>query len=285
MRIQNCPMCLLDKPVVRSHLIPQAIYDYCRPPEGNPIFISREVAMETSRQLQDYLLCEDCEDILNRGGESYLVGLLATIEKQFPLYDIVVSTPPDVTLDGFAAYALARNPRIETGKIIHFAMGIFWKAAVHSWSGQRTEPWIDIGSIKEDIRRFLRGEAGFPATAVLAIGITPPRTAQITFYQPYRGSAEQGANFLFYVPGIEFSLIVGDALPVDVRGQCFATNPLHPILVGDLSFAGCRTLASFARVRFLTFPRHPSDFSLDSIQDLRFNPAHANARPVRLDAA
>jgi hypothetical protein len=237
MPIQNCPMCLLDKPVVRSHLIPRAIYDYCRPPEGNPIFISREVVMESSRQLQDYLLCNDCEDILNKGGESYMVGLLATIENKFPLYDIVMSVPPDVTLDGFAAHAAARNPRIETGKIVHFAMGIFWKAAVHSWSGQQVEPWIDIRPIKDDIRKFLRGEAGFPATAVLAIGITPSEKAQITFYQPYQGSTEQGLNFLFYVPGIEFTLIVGDDLPADVRQQCFAMNPLHPILVGDFSSA------------------------------------------------
>lgn len=29
---------------------------------------------------------------------------------------------------------------------------------------------------------------------------------------------------------------------------------------------------------------HPSDFFLDYIQELRFNPAHANARLVRFDA-
>jgi hypothetical protein len=48
--IQKCPLCLNIKPVVKSHLIPQALYDYCRPSGGNPIAISSNLVIESSRQ-------------------------------------------------------------------------------------------------------------------------------------------------------------------------------------------------------------------------------------------
>jgi len=40
---------------------------------------------------------------------------------------------------------------------------------------------------------------------------------------------------LFYVSGIEFSLAIGKAVNGDIREGCFATNPLHPIMVLDFS--------------------------------------------------
>jgi hypothetical protein len=37
MPIGKCPLCLNEETLVRSHLIPQAVYDYCRTKETSPV--------------------------------------------------------------------------------------------------------------------------------------------------------------------------------------------------------------------------------------------------------
>ena len=82
---------------------------------------------------------------------------------------------------------------------------------------------------------FLRGQMQFPKHMGLVMGVLPREKALISFNQPYRGSAEGIHNFLFYIPGILFALRVGKRLPVEMPNICFASNPAHPILVGDFS--------------------------------------------------
>ncbi len=198
---QKCPLCLETKVVVSSHLIPKRMYDYCRPPGGNPISVTTELVIETSRQVQDHLLCVDCEDLLNSGGEMWLLPLLARYEGSFPFYDLLAKLPADSTVDDVSVYLGARNPEIHVERLVHFAMGVFWKAGTHSWRGSETEPMIDLVEYAEPIRKFLRAESGFPDHAALTIGVLPPPVRQIFFYSPYRGSNEQWMNFLFYIPG------------------------------------------------------------------------------------
>jgi hypothetical protein len=165
----------------------------------------------------------------------WLLPLLSQYKGPFPFYDLLCKFPPDVINGDAAAYAAARNPHIHTEKLIHFAMGVFWKAAIHSWSGSRTEPMIELGSCTEPMRKFLRGETGFPDHMFLTIGVLPPPAQLISFHNPYQGSKKEWKNFLFYVSGIEFSLGVGTAIDDAVRESCFASNPLHPIIVVDFS--------------------------------------------------
>jgi hypothetical protein len=235
MPIQKCSLCREVKNVVSSHLMPARMYDYCRPPGGHPISISSDLVIESDRQLQDYLLCSGCEDSLNKGGETWLLPLLSRYKGPFPFYDLLTRYPPDVVDGDAAGYAAAKNPQIHCDKLIHFSMGVFWKASVHSWSGSRTEPMIDLGAYGEPIRTFLRGETGFPEHAALTIGVLPPPAQQISFHNPYRGSNAKWLNFLFYVPGIEFSLAIGDAVDATVRENCFACNPARPIIVVDFA--------------------------------------------------
>src|ERR1700730_19425780 len=67
--IGKCRMCLQERVLVKSHLMPAALYDYCRKGEHRPIKVGGGFVIPTDRQTQDYLLCEDCEDVLNTGGE------------------------------------------------------------------------------------------------------------------------------------------------------------------------------------------------------------------------
>lgn len=70
MPIGKCKMCLQEKALVKSHLMPSALYDYCRKGEHRPIKVGGGFVIPTDRQTQDYLLCTDCEDVLNSGGRT-----------------------------------------------------------------------------------------------------------------------------------------------------------------------------------------------------------------------
>lgn len=231
----RCPLCLEDKQVVSTHLIPQAMYDYCRTGDSEPVLMTSKIVMQTSRQVQHRLLCGDCEDALNKGGETWLLPLLATIDGRFPLLDIIERFEPDVPDGDLRAYAASRNPAIEIDKLIHFAMGVFWKASIHSWEGGNQTPRIELGPYRESVRTFLGGETPFPKNMGLVLGVQPREKALVSFSLPYRNPEREFHGFTFHVPGIVFVLSVGKNLGRNMPLMCFATNPAHPILVADLA--------------------------------------------------
>jgi hypothetical protein len=230
-----CKMCLQPRLLESSHLIPSAIYDYCRPPGGDPLAFTTEFILPSSRQTQDYLLCSDCEDILNKGGEKWLNPKLATYEKTFQLYDLLAAAPPIFDEGDFTVYAAAQNPNIKVSDIVHFGMGIFWKAAVHSWTKDSGEPRIKLGPYAERIRLFLRGEGSFPDNIVLTPVLATPGSATIALNLPYECVRQGGyRTFFFCVPGIQFTMYVGKLISPEARTMCIQRNPDGPIAVSAL---------------------------------------------------
>ena len=230
-----CKMCLQEKQLIESHLIPRAVYDLCRTADSEPVRISSTVIMQTSRQTKTHLLCSECDNHLNKYGETWLLPKLKTWDKGFPLYDILTKIPPDVAEGEGAAYAASRNPEIDVAAISHFAIGVFWKASVHSWQRDTKEPRIELGPYGELLRLFLRHEGYFPSHAVLNVGIVPPAALFSNAMEPYRGSATGPRNYVFNVPGLQFVLTVGKTIDTTARQTCFHSSALHPIILTDLS--------------------------------------------------
>jgi len=138
-------MCLQETELVRSHLIPASIYDYCRTANASPVRVGDGVVMPTDRQTQAYLLCTPCEGILNRGGETWTNTKLATVEQTFPLHDLLMNAHAAFEDANGGIYFAAGNPEFDFQSLTHFAMGIFWKASVHSWKGGEKDPRIELG--------------------------------------------------------------------------------------------------------------------------------------------
>jgi hypothetical protein len=232
MPIGNCAMCLgKNKQLALSHLMPASLYETCRGENAEPIKVSAEIVMETSRQTQDYLLCtgkDGCEERLNKGGESWTLPLLMKKNRSFPLYDLLKArehfNEPDIR-----AYLASRIPEIDVEKLTHFAMGIFWKASVHSWKKHKDKPRIQLGKYSGAIRRYLMGETGFPDGLALMVNVVAPEKAMILFTDPITG--EDKHSHFVYVPGILFGLVVDRTVTVEIRVGCFATHPDHPIVV------------------------------------------------------
>lgn len=230
-----CKLCLEEKMLCDSHLAPAGLYRYCKTAELGPVRMTTDEIAVANKEVTAFLLCRECEDRLNRDGENWLLPKLATIGQKFPFYDLLVTVPPDTAEDGSAAYACSRNDKIGFRKLTNFAVGVFWKASVHSWEDGKTEPIIDLAKYRESFRLFLMREGPFPERAYLTIGVTPPEKAVIGFNLPMLRGTHPYHHYLFYVPGIIFALGVGKQVTAEHKQTCFFSDPLHPIIVADLS--------------------------------------------------
>jgi len=234
MPIQKCPMCLQMKKVVSSHLHPAALYAYCRNADDeSPMRVGDGVVFQTDRQLQAYLLCLDCEDILNKGGETWVNPKLATIQKTFPLYDILMKRPAALEDETGGVYFASENPEIDVEKLTHCAMGIFWKASVHSWKAKERNPLIQLGPYSDKFRIWLRGESDFPKNVCLGVLLARPERALIVLGGPTERKSKRWRTFTLNVPGIVFTLSVGKLIEPEMRTTCFHESPTHPVFVSD----------------------------------------------------
>jgi hypothetical protein len=82
-------MCGLVKPVACSHLISRSAYDHVDDGVTSPILVGDGYVMPTDRQIQDYLLCDGCEDILSKGRESWFAPMIGWPDRRFALWDML----------------------------------------------------------------------------------------------------------------------------------------------------------------------------------------------------
>jgi hypothetical protein len=222
-----CKMCLQERNLVSSHLVPRAVYEYCDQEGHNPIVLTGDVLMASDRQWQYPLLCFDCENVLKEGGEDWCVTKLATIKKTFPLYDLVCANSPVHSFDQTNIYYVRDLPKVRFKEIIHFGVGMFFKAAVHGWQKNSTEPRINLEPYTEPLRLWLRGLGNFPSDMYVVVQIAPPDRAQIALFPPYE---TEDRVFYVYVPGLLFMLSVGADTNMTRKPLCLWHNPDRPIL-------------------------------------------------------
>lgn len=230
-----CKLCLLDKPLCDSHLIPRSVYALCRAtkaPNPNPFLVTNQFAMQTSRQMQVPLLCFACEQLLRERGEDWVVPELARYPGPFPFFEKLRATPPLYNEPDFVAYLLATVPNIRVAELIHFFMGIFWKASVHPWRKGRSDMWITLGQFSEPIRTLLRGEAPFPENVALSITVLPPPVTLIAFHPPYE-TIGPDPTYHLYVSGFNCTLSVGERIEPELVLSSIHRPPHHLLIVDN----------------------------------------------------
>jgi hypothetical protein len=233
MPVGTCKLCLKSKPLHESHFMPSGLYKYCRSDELSPVQIFPEVSMPTARELKHPLLCGECEDRLNRSGETWVIPLLADIEGNFPLYDLLKPATPVINEAGIQAYRAHEVPGFRYEDVTHFAMGIFWKGAIHPWRKVGTDSWIELGPYTEPIREFLLG-GPFPEHVYLGCYLNPPPVKQISFVFPWTQDRVEPRVHCFYIPGTLFALRIGKFMRAEEK-TCLYSQPEHPIIVFDVS--------------------------------------------------
>jgi len=234
-------MCLEVKEVVKSHLIPSALYQFCATEGESPLRVADGVVIPTDRQTWSYLLCGECEGVLNGGGETWTIEKLATLKNGFPLYELLTKSPSESEGDSEGIFLTASNPLIDVEKLTHFAVGIFWKASVASWRRGEKEPKIDLGPYSDALRRWLRGETAFPRHICLTVTVSKPEGAFITLCLPAQTECKDWPAYLLHVPGVLFVLSVGKRVPMEMRKTCFHESPDHFVFLSkqiDYQFHG-----------------------------------------------
>jgi hypothetical protein len=65
---------------------------------GNPILVTQQGDLQTSRQYWSHLLCGECEERFNRNGERYAMTQVDNGQGPFPLFDrLNVAMPREAT--------------------------------------------------------------------------------------------------------------------------------------------------------------------------------------------
>jgi hypothetical protein len=236
--IDLCKLCLNVKELRDSHLLSASVYKklrsvYASNPDNlnpDPIAVTSGKARQTSKQTTDYLLCSDCEGILDRVGEKHVLPLLAD-SGGFPLYDLLTNSTPNSAEADLSIYLCANVPSLDCEKITHFATGIFWRAAVHSWRSGTSTVKLDLGRHEEQLREYLLGAKPFPDDVLLILRIAPPSLPLLWAVAPASSGDVRLGRYRFYVPGIEFSLHVEEQAVRELWEGCFVHNPAHPVFV------------------------------------------------------
>lgn len=233
-----CKLCLRHNvDLLNSHFLPRSVYSLLRTDEYEPVFYSSKSAYPGSKQTKDCVFCCKCEQLFSKQGENWVAPLLPKLAGRFPLRERLVKQAPLQT-DGKAALFIASsNAEIDVPKLTHFAVGCFYKASVHPWSGRIDRdaymplPAEDV----EGLRLYLNGQANLPTSVALMVTVDSLPTVWQAAVYPYRAEPLLGfRRYLFYVPGILFQLMIGN----DVQNAfkwCINGHANHPVIVTDVS--------------------------------------------------
>ncbi len=242
-RVGKCKLCLRRRVLKRSHLMPAALYAMTLRQGGalgNPVLVTHQGDVQTSRQYWSHLLCGECEERLNRNGERYAMTQVDNGQGRFPLFDrLNVAMPREATPE-ISLYS-GRDIGIDVDQLAYFAMSIFWRGSVHRWPGGRGgELHTPLGVYEEPVRRYLMG-GPFPDDMVLVITVCTDGPSQGSFFSPavVRGDRVEGKGLM--TRGIHFRLYLGQNIPQPLRAVCCMRSAHRIILMGD-----CRRISFHA---------------------------------------
>jgi hypothetical protein len=242
-KIGKCALCLIEGKQLRdSHYVPAGVYRVLRDESAedgnpNPILLGERAAIQTSKQITDYLLCPECEDRLNRNGENYFLKICWR-RNGFKLHAILDATPPSLLFPRIKVYAAANFPEINVQAISYFAASMFWRASVHDWNGRGDEQ-IQLGPYEQQFRKYLMAESDFPVDCALWVSV-PDTITPFTpsSFIPYGGRINGMWQYTSFILGVGFQLYVGNGVSQAHRELCFVRGKGHPIVKSDLQEQG-----------------------------------------------
>ena len=231
MRLGTCGLCLQQKELQNSHLLPAALYRQFRNPSAgsnpNPIIVTRSRALTSSQQVSSPFLCADCELRLSVNGENYVVTQCAKQNGSFKLRQLLQTVSPlheDRTTE-IAIYDVQRLLGSRVEQYLYFAASVFWRASAHTWEiGGGQVGKISFGDkYQEQFRLYLLGKSSFPQNARVYIHVASETQIPLTVSTvPTTFRMGVAHRHKFCIPGILFILFLGSK--VSKVGDSFAIN-------------------------------------------------------------
>lgn len=225
-----CALCLRSKPLLDSHFLPAAIYKNLIDPTGlikGMIASNLSSASEESKQVKQYLLCQDCEIRFQQGGENWILGRRLMPDGNFELRDLLRQASPVVTRKGASFFTLNTILTVEKEQLLYFAASIFWRAAVTDWEtpvGHYTKLAIER-NVVEGLRKYLLASAPFPENiSVIIIFSAADMPRQVTTLPNITTGPTDYEQFDWYMPGIGFTLMTGN-VPAGMQAISVSRTP------------------------------------------------------------
>src|SRR5262249_22818625 len=119
-----------------------------------------------------------------------------------PLRDALANAPTVYPLS-LAEVVDARSvPNLILSKLVHFAVGVFWKASARRWWAVDHVVQLDFGPYETKFRQFLLGNATLPDSTALLVGVSRNPSPHVGAIYPYGGGRIEGTRqYRFAIPG------------------------------------------------------------------------------------
>ena len=241
MKPGTCALCTKTRKLVKSHLFAKALNRLETPGvvDPRPIMITSEAAELSRRGITSPLLCGPCDAQLATRGEEWMIEN-AFDGKSFRLLEklrlaIPVAAYSRPGVHGYSADWLG----IDTCKAAYFALSMLWRTSIRQWwiPGNET---IFVGlndSYSEDLRRYLRGETGFPQNVAVRMTICSDRLSHGMFVPPCEIFDEtyRRPTYGFVAMGLIFDSAVGEDIPHQILQQCCVRSQRKVVFMQDCS--------------------------------------------------
>jgi hypothetical protein len=234
--IGKCKLCLKEANLKKSHLLPAAIYKRLRnerEKNPNPVLISTNTAVQTSKQIWAHLLCADCEQRLNKNGEHWVLGNCIQEDGSFPIASILAARNPDISSPNnpTKVYYTLNIPEINISALSYFALSIFWRGSIYAWKDYGCIP-INFGIYQEKIRRYLLGLTVFPRNCCLMVYVREGKeTDHMTYLLPSEGQKGDIHICKYAIPGFAFILLTSENMNLNESQFCIMHGKGNPIFV------------------------------------------------------
>ncbi len=141
-----------------------------------------------------------------------------------------------VILEGGAARYATVATEINTGAMAYFALSVMWRAAVHRWVtlGTQTTTFELPAERMEPIRKFLNGDAGFPAGTSVVVTVCLDEISQGQVFSPF--GMENETKLITYVlltRGIYFRVMFDSQRRSSFREICSIHSSGRFVFVED----------------------------------------------------
>lgn len=175
-------------------------------------------AFYTDHQESRLFLCENCEQRFTKYGEDIVIKEAWRPGGNFPLLDRIKTLQP-IEIENLRGFI----PTSYDTPYLYFALSIVWRSS--AWPKSKFSIPNSLGSFyQETFRRYLLGESDFPDNVYLAVMCdNKPNYLRISFptVTKYIGYHQ----YIFYIPGMRFSLIVGSQVgAIEQFSRKYSTN-------------------------------------------------------------
>lgn len=235
MNLGKCRLCSCDSELQDSHLLPKALYRMIgrgsNPTHPDTVQFTEGMQKKSSEQASRHLLCWDCEQLLSRNGEQWVLRNCYRGQGRFRLRTEVTKRPA-LSQDEVTAYSASGE---EMTKLAYFSLSVIWRASLCDWfcRGQKYDQF-ELGSYQEEVSRYLKGDAAVPSCVGVMVVLSALQRPWLAMCLPLVYRQHSYHCYRFHIPGITFVATFGGTNCGDVEDRVSMIHPPNPILVGSL---------------------------------------------------